>query len=136
MKQLLVGNHKSAITMLWFLGWLGVLLCIGVHFGPWYIIGEVKGNGLNTDLGYITLFLVLVYAVLLAFRSVYSMLIVVLLFACVLEVIVGLHLLRYMPFDSTKLTAVLYVGLPCSLFLMFLGACGTIADKFIVKQTK
>lgn len=134
MKKILKGNAHTTITMLVSLGFLGVLLGGVILFQPWNIInGEVIITGFSSEFGLYAIILLVIYAVLLYLRSIYSLIFVLFFLLYALEAFFGLSFFRYMPLTNTTVEPALYLGLPTTLILLFMGSLGTIIDKFINK---
>jgi hypothetical protein len=133
MLSTLKGNPTTASYLLWILGWAGIILAIFSHLQTWRTFGadvKVKGTGLDSEYAYIALGVLAIYALLLLLKSVYTILFALIFGVYVLEQVIGLHFLRYMPFESTKLTPAVYLFLPTSSLLLFLGAFASILMKF------
>lgn len=132
MNKKLEGNAHTAIKLMLILGFLGVLLGGIILFQPWNVINkEVVITGFSNEFGLYAIILLVIYAVLLYFRSIYSLVFVLLFFLYTLEAFFGLSLFKYMPLADTTIEPALYLGLPTTLFLLFMGAFGTIMDKFV-----
>jgi hypothetical protein len=137
--QILRGNAHSGLLLLWILGLLGAVLGAFAHLLEWYMIAIDKqkkliGRGIDTDLGVLALVLLAMYCVFLGLRSVYTVFWAVLFMVYVFEQVVGAHLLRYMPLESTQLLPALYLYLPISALLMLLGSVSTILEKIMNRK--
>lgn len=123
------GNSHTGIMVLRVLGFLGAGITVFAHFLMWHTILNKPENVVVTglqDAGFLGLIVVAVFLGLLLLNSVYAVLPAILLLPYMLEQVIGTHLLRYMPFESTKLGVGLYLYLPFGIFLILLGSLAPI----------
>jgi hypothetical protein len=132
--KILRGNAHSGILLLWILGLLGAVFGVLIHFLDWSIIAVDKQKnlvtrGIDTDFGALALAILAVYCIFLGIRSVFTIFWAMLFLAYTLEQVIGMHLLRYMPLESTKLLPPLYLYLPTVTGLMLVGSFSPILEK-------
>jgi lipid-A-disaccharide synthase-like uncharacterized protein len=122
--NILKGNASIGIILLKLVGFFGVILGTASHFLTWATIeaGDKKVllNGLE-GIGFIGIRILVIYLILLALDSVYVILMGILFLPYMIEQVIGLHLLRYMPLSTTKLTPALYLFLPLAAFMLLIG---------------
>lgn len=120
------GNASIGILLLRIIGILGALLGIVSHFAVWTTIEAGAGKQVllygYEGLGLVGLALLGISAVLLLLNSVYAMVPLMFFLPYLLEQIIGLNLLRYMPLASTKLSPMLYAYLPTGFVWALVGS--------------
>ncbi|NJL13711.1 MAG: hypothetical protein HC913_12370 [Microscillaceae bacterium] len=136
MLKVIQGNAQSATSLLWGIGVGGAILSLAAHFFVWRKIGEkFLATGTSTEWFFVFLGLFGVYLLGMFLGSVYTLLPALATCAYALEQVWGLHLLRYMPLESTKLYPALYLLLPIGAMAMLIGALSTILLKFISRAS-
>ena len=131
--NILQGNAQTSVGLLRILGVLGALIGIASHFFTWYTIQNTPKNITGTGaegLGFIGMAILVGYMGLLLLDSSYAILLALMFTLYMLEQTIGLHLLRYMPFATTKLSVFIYAYLPFSAILVLLGSFASILNKF------
>jgi hypothetical protein len=125
-KDMLQGSASIGILLLRVIGLLGALLGIASHFAVWTTIDAGGGKQVllygYQGLGMVGIGLLGVSAVLLLLNSVYAIVPLAFFLPYMLEQIIGLNLLRYMPLATTKLSPMLYAYLPTGFVWALLGS--------------
>jgi hypothetical protein len=135
--KILQGNASISLFLLRALGFLGAMTGIVAHFLTWYTIQNKPQNVIGTGLegiGMIGIGILVIYTLLILVNSAYSILPAVLFIPYMLEQVFGLHLLRYMPLDSTKLGVALYAFLPFSAILILIGSFAPILSQILSQK--
>ena len=135
--KLLQGNAQTSLLLLRILGLLGAAIGIAAHFGNWHTIQTTPKDIVHTgleDMGMIGIGILAIYALLLSLNSIYAILLAVVFFPYMLEQVVGLNLLRYMPLATTKLHTPLYLFLPMAAVLLLIGSFAPILRHFQAKS--
>jgi hypothetical protein len=132
--KILRGTANSGILLLWVLGLLGVVLGLFTHLLDWSIIDidnqkRLVSRGIDTDLGPLALGILAVYCIFLGIRSVFTIFWAILFLVYTFEQVIGAHLLRYMPLETTKLLPGLYLYLPMAALMMLVGSFSPIVEK-------
>jgi len=132
--NILQGNAAISVWLLRIIGLLGAVVGIACHFGTWHTIQtgtkEIVSTGFD-GLGMIAIGILIVYLLLLLLNSVYAVLCAVLFIPYMLEQVIGVNLLRYMPLETTKLFPALYLYLPFSTILMLVGSFAPVLFHFL-----
>lgn len=139
MKKIISFIQGSACTGAWLLigmGVFGIFVTIQANTTVWNVITVNADKTVNSGVltPYIVVFL-LIYALLLALRSVYAIVPVLLYAFYVLETVIGVQFLGHMPLSITSLKPGLYMAMPMSLLLLLLGGIGTIVYRVQYNKT-
>lgn len=133
------GNAQTSLLVLRIIGLLGVFIGIFAHFLMWSDIDAGGGKHvINTGLegyGLMGIGILVVFALLLLLNSVYAIVILLLFVPYMLEQIIGVNLLRYMPLSSTKLGAGLYLYLPMGFIFALIGSFAPIFSQLSKKSS-
>lgn len=128
----LKGTARSGALALRILGILGAIIGIAAHFMVWTDINAADHHVLikgYEGYGAAGIGILVVFAALLALDSVYAILVLALFIPYMLEQIIGVNLLRYMPLDSTELRAPLYLLMPTGFGFALLGSFAPFVSK-------